>query len=366
MKNITLLTFVCGLTFAANTFANDIVFQFKQIQPEIKKQLEQSVSSNEYWLTVTGKELQNGIDLPLSASNSFVRVAPKLIEKNDTKTYIEPLNVNALTLLPKDGVMTKGTFAEQVFAQKEMNDAGFSDGSVALKVKSNKALQTLLLQTKQYLPDDARYLVHVKEKDSHAILNVNAPNELSNEANGFELTSLAFTDQNIKVTGISARLKSPTQRIIDVGITNNLISFNEQLAYVGAINGLYEIELQVEGTLANSPIKRSIKIPFVNVKQTAKIDANYSFTELANRINASVPLTVNEPGKFSIQATLQGSNDGKYFNAIATVEMAKMFNSDGNFSIPFNVKSRYREYRLTNVVLKDHSRLLVLNTPKAL
>lgn len=364
MKKRILLTLCCGLVTAANAYSNDVVYQFKQVQPRVEKNITQSIASNEYWMTVSGKQLKNGIDLPLSSRNSFVRVAPKITHKNDEQPYIEPLNVRSLKLTSKDGQQNKETFAEHVFAQKEMDDAGFSDGSVALKVKSNRVLQKYVLKTEQYLDDSSQYLVHVKEKESNAILNVVATNEMKSTSNLFALQSLKFTDPSIKVTHVSARLKSPTNQSVDVNVTHSGAKFSEQLDYIGAINGLYELELQVDAMQSNMPIKRTIKVPFVNTKQTAKTLPGYNFKEINNTVRASVTLAVNESGKFSIQATLQGSDDGKRFYNIATVEMAKTFSSDGNFDIPFNVKSRFKEYRLINVTLKDHSRLLVLETPK--
>lgn len=364
MKKLTLLTLCCGLVTAANAYSNDVVYQFKQVQPRVEKNTTQSITSNEYWITVSGKQLRNGVDLPLSARNSFVRVAPKITHKNDEQPYIEPLDVRSLKLISVDGLQNEEGFAEHVFAQKEMDDAGFSDGSVALKVKSNRALQKFVLKTEQYLDDSSHYLVHVKEKESNAILNVVSANEIKNTSNLFALQSLKFTDPSIKVTNVSARLKSPINQLVDVNVTHNGAKFSEPLDYVGAINGLYELELQVDAIQSNMPIKRTIKVPFVNSKQTAKTLPDYNFNEFNNTVSASVQLAVNEPGKFSIQATLQGSDDGKRFHNIATVEMAKTFSSDGNFDIPFNVSSSFKEYRLTNVTLKDHSRLLVLETPK--
>ncbi|WP_372766224.1 DUF4785 domain-containing protein [Pseudoalteromonas sp.] len=363
MKKLTFVSLCCTLIYASNIFAEQIVYQYKQVQPHVAKHHNQSLDSNEYWITVSGQQLKRGVDLPLSAKNSFVRVAPKITHKSDEQPYIEPLDVRSLKLTSNDAQQNKETFAEHIFAQKEMDDAGFSDGSVALKVKSNKALQKFVLKTDQYLDDSSQYLVHVKEKESKAILNVIAANEMKSTSNLLALQSLQFSDPNIKVTNVSAKLKSPMKENVDVNVTSSGIRFTESLDYIGSIDGLYELELQVDAELSNMPIKRSIKVPFVNMKQTAKTSTNYTFTEINNLVKVTVPLTVSDPGKYSVQATLQGSNDGKQYFDIATVAMAKEFSMNGNFEIPFKVNTGYNFYQLSNVVLKDHSRLLVLETP---
>lgn len=366
MKHFTVLTLCASLLSAFSLYAEPVVYQFKKVQPAVEQQFQQALKSDEYWMTISGKALKQGVELPLSAQNSFVRVAPKFDVANTQ--FIEPLDVSALSLTPNSKVLTKGNRAqvEQVFAQKEMNDAGFTDGSVALKVKSQHALQQLTLKTNQYLLDDAKYLVHVKEKHSDVVLAVAASNRSTQSANQLAYQSLSFTDNAIQIKTMSAKLISPTNEKVTVGISNNHFNFDKALAYFGAINGLYELELQIDAQRANMPVKRSLKIPFVNFKQTAKALPNVTFSASQSHIEAKVPLMVNDAGRFSLQATLQGSNDGVRFYDIATVEMAKELNGDDSLSLPFTTQARYASYRLNNMVLKDQSRLLVLQTPEKL
>ncbi len=366
MKHFTVLTLFASLLSAFSLHAEPVVYQFKKVQPAVEKPLKQALKSNEYWMTISGKALKQGVELPFSAQNSFVRVAPKFDVANTQ--FVEPLDVSALSLTPNSKVLTKGNRAqvEQVFAQKEMNDAGFSDGSVALKVKSQNALQQLTLKTNQYLIDDAKYLVHVKEKYSDVVLAVAANNRSNQSANKLAYQSLSFTDNATQIKTMSAKLVSPTNEKVTVDIANNHFNFDKALAYFGAINGLYELELQIDAERANMPVKRSLKIPFVNFKQTAKALPNVTFSASQSHIEAKVPLMVNDAGRFSLQATLQGSNDGVRFYDIATVEMAKELNGDDSLSLPFTTQARYSSYRLNNMVLKDQSRLLVLQTPQKL
>lgn len=363
MKHFTVLTLCASLLSAFSLYAEPVVYQFKKVQPAVEQPLQQSLKSDEYWMTISGKALKQGVELPFSAQNSFVRVAPKFDVANT-----EPLDVSALSLTPNSKVLTKGNRAqvEQVFAQKEMNDAGFTDGSVALKVKSQHALQQLTLKTNQYLIDDAKYLVHVKEKHSDVVLAVAANNRSTQSTNKLAYQSLSFTDNAIQIKTMSAKLISPTNEKVTVDITNNHFNFDKALAYFGAINGLYELELQIDAQRANMPVKRSLKIPFVNFKQTARALPNVTFSASLSHIEAKVPLVVIDAGRFSLQATLQGSNDGVRFYDIATVEMAKELNGDDSLLLPFTTQARYSSYRLNNMVLKDQSRLLVLQTPEKL
>ncbi len=317
-----------------------------------------SVESNEYWQTVSGKALKAGVELAITDDKHLIRLAPKA--RFEAGQVIAPKAIDVKQLKLTDSLTQRALPVQQKANQVQMQQAGFDDGSIAL-TRQGKGLTRL--KTAQNLNDNAQYLIHVKEPNSKHVLRAKSH---FNKDTYSDTLSASFTlaNQHVTPSQVAMKVHSPVGEQVSANYQNGQVRFSQPLEQIGAINGFYEIEALVTQRVNGELVKRSIKLPFTNSMTTARL-GDASLSNFGTTVTARMPLTVNEPGRYSVTATLMTRQAGKEI-ALATVALADDFQTSGVVSLPFKLKSPVAgPLYLANVELVDQTRMLKFDaTPK--
>ncbi|KZY43171.1 hypothetical protein A3733_18275 [Pseudoalteromonas shioyasakiensis] len=245
---------------------------------------------------------------------------------------------------------------QAMVARKQMENAGFSDGSVGLKL--GQVNGKAMLRTSQALNDDDTYLLHVIEKGSSNALHAKSQFKVKDQhqrvAMQLSMGKKRFKDSDVKLT-----LSSPDGEKLDVRYENGEAVFNYPLETLGAINGYYELEASVDTKVNGQTVKRSIKMPFVHSSQTISMDKAKVTALGNNKYQAKVPVQVTDSGRYAIRATLTGKGNKGERIKLATVEVAKQIDSYDSFTMPFAVTQVAKApYELVDIELTDQTRML--------
>ena len=326
-------------------------------QAKINVQLTQQIESNEYWQSITGEELNKGVAL-YADNSALVRLAPGVNRESGAPQVSSPLEMTQLVIEGKETAIT------QLMAQKDLQAAGFHDGSVALTVKNTSA-EPMMLRSSQKLDASATYMVHVKEKQSPHKLAVSAPRLF--DANQHKTLSL---DANISGVELNAKntqvsLIAPDGGISEASLHKGNIAFKQPLSIVGAYQGFYEVQLSSLVNIDGQWVKRSVKMPFTNMAKTAALALD---TAQVSNTKASLVINVFEPGRYNVTATLQGTDKAGNTVRLQTLDTAQWLSRDKTVSLPFEFDKfdRYHNLELVDVKLTDQSRLMTLQYQESL
>lgn len=314
----------------------------------------QTMQSDEYWEEVSGKQLQHGITL-YAGKDALVRLAPMVSYQSGARYSSEDLELENIVLSDANKQVQMSPLA----AQAEMELAGFRDGSVALTV-NNRGDAPFVVKSLQSLQPDARYLVHVKEKNSPFKLSVSADKSVTEGENRL-LLDAQIDGNKMMPLATTAKLIAPDGTLHNAFYNGVGISFDFQPANVGAINGFYEVQLTGIINVENRLVKRSIKVPFINKKMTA------SFVKQKAHISKNrmfVDVLVNEEGRYNVKATLRGKNAAGDWQLLQTGEVAQWLSNNQSLMLPFDLAkfSDFTELSIVNVSLVDQSRLIALES----
>ncbi len=363
MKNL-LLIFVPVLLLGCNAQDDDssqvnessqieqTVYQWASVQKGGTPQRNVVKTSDEYWQTVTGRELKKGVAVYLTTDDNLIRVAPKASYDHGQVFKAKGIDIDQLELL-NNNAKTKYDLTATA-SQSVMQQAGFDDGSVALKGLTNG--DNAILKTRQALSDDDVYLIHVKEKNSPHLLTIKSGFEKSNQAQRLPV-ELSVGNKALLKDEITLSLISPVSEQVNVQYNAGTAEFSQPLEQLGAINGFYEIEARVMTEIKGKKVMRSVKVPFTNVTTTALLGAPKYQTN-ANKVVVNLPIEAEMPGRFAIKATLASKN-GDVVTQLATVEVAAQIDSFEQLSLPFDIATAPKgELFLMNVELTDQTRMM--------
>ncbi|MFC3034072.1 DUF4785 domain-containing protein [Pseudoalteromonas fenneropenaei] len=347
----TLLPVVLALTTGqTQAIENYVSYQYPSAHAAITEAPSQSLSSSEYWQVVSGKELRLGVEMAFSSSKSVVLLSPRAELKNG-QLYRAPAVKEGAIRLYTHGQEQKLTTS---YDRDEMAGYGFAPGSAAVQANQLKGKQATLRLT-QLIEDSDSYLLHVKESDSPYQLTVNANNVMA--AQGRLPIQAEFAGKKLAVSELQAMMRAPNGDAVAVSTQSDGIHLDAPLTYIGARQGLYNLELHSTQSVDGLQVKRSIRVPFVNQQQTANVVKHTLEVTSPSRVSAKVKLEVKEEGRYGVTATLFGLYQGK-FAALATTEAAQDFTQSDTLPLEFVLpKGATGPFKLSILELKDQTRL---------
>ena len=303
---------------------------------DLTTQNKKTYTSNEYWQVITGAQLNKGVKVYLSDASTLVKLTPKA--RLEQGAVFKPQNLELNQIQLGDNLASKQKLV-QLAAQKEMALAGFKDGSIALKVQNASLNAPSVLKYAQPLIADDKYIVHVKDKNSAFKLNVTAPLEIKKQFQPQLTIKAELTNKQFSNADVSARLISPLGESVELNYNQGKIDFSNELEQLGAVKGLYQVELDVSAKHLANKIKRTIKVPFIQTAQTANVVTTDINIQSSNKglINVNVPVSITQEGRFAVKATLQGYTLNNQKIDIATAEVAKFLSFDESLNMPFKV-----------------------------
>ncbi|WP_283711101.1 DUF4785 domain-containing protein [Pseudoalteromonas prydzensis] len=354
IKKLTQIAAAMMLVSTAANANEQTVYQFPEVQSASVSQLQTlEKDSVEYWQHVSGKELKRGVPVFVNQADNFIRIAPKA--RFDSGEVFKPHGLQLDKLSVRD-TNFKQLPMQAIAAREQMQNAGFSDGSVGLKL--GQINDRAMLKTSQALNDNDTYLVHVIEKGSRNALHAKSQFKLKQHQQRLAM-QLSMGQKRFKDNDVQLTLLAPDGEQLDVGYENGEAVFTYPLETIGAAKGYYELEANVKTKINGQIVKRSIKMPFVHSSQTITMD-NAKIAYLGNnQYQAQVPVQVTDYGRYAIRATLTGKGTKGQRVKLATVEVAKQIDNQDQFMMPFSVtKAAKAPFELMDIELTDQTRML--------
>lgn len=354
IKKITTLCAAIMLVNAAANANEQTVYQFPQVQPASAAPLQNlEKDSVEYWQRVTGKELKRGVPVFVNQAEHFIRIAPKA--RFDSGEVMKPHQLQVDMFSVRDESARQMPM-QAIAAREQMQNAGFRDGSVGLKL--GQVNGKAMLQTRQALGDQDIYLVHVIEKGSRSALRAKTQFKLKEQQQRLSI-NLSMGQKYIKDSDVELALFSPSGEQLEVRYEKGEAVFTYPLETIGAAKGYYELEANIKTNASGKIVKRSIKMPFVHSADTITMGKASVMSLGRNHFQAQVPVDVTDAGRFAIRATLTGTDSKGERVKLATVEVAKQIEGHGQFMMPFSsVRTANPPFELTDIELTDQTRML--------
>ncbi|MFB2732453.1 DUF4785 domain-containing protein [Shewanella mangrovisoli] len=297
------------------SFITPLYGEYRASQPV----LEQASQSDEYWLNVTGAELNAGVQLNLSQAGSLVRIAPRGDVSTGALMHAdavapERVQIQRIGHTPQGknaSPQATESLVKSLVSADALASAGLADDSSALQMSEKATAGEYRLQVSQPLVAKANYLVNVKEKGSPYQLSIKAPSAIAADAQtvGVKL-NLSQSDNQFAPQAKLKQADGTEQALAMVKQGDEwqaLVPADLPLASSNA--GLSEIEVTVQTLVDGRPVQRTVKTAFKSYVNSASIKPEVLTVwdkGVPNQVNFE--LNVAEAGRFGLSGVLTGTN----------------------------------------------------------
>ncbi|MDH1471038.1 DUF4785 domain-containing protein [Shewanella sp. GD03713] len=281
--------------------------------------LEQASQSDEYWLNVTGAELNAGVQLNLSQAGSLVRIAPRGDVSTGALMHAdavapERVQIQRIGQTPQGknaSPQATESLVKSLVSADALASVGLADDSSALQMSEKATAGEYRLQVSQPLVAKANYLVNVKEKGSPYQLSIKAPSAIAADAQtvGVKL-ALSQSDNQFAPQAKLKQADGTEQALAMVKQGDEwqaLVPADLPLASSNA--GLSEIEVTVQTQVDGRPVQRTVKTAFKSYVNSASIKPEVLTVwdkGVPNQVNFE--LDIAEAGRFGLSGVLTGTN----------------------------------------------------------
>lgn len=315
-------TYIAAPTLAPINTSTDYVSFITPLYGEYQASqpvLEQTSKSDEYWLNVTGAELNAGVQLNLSQAGSLVRIAPRGDVSTGALMHAdavapERVQIQRIGHTPQGknaSPQATESLVKSLVSADALASAGLADDSSALQMSEKATAGEYRLQVSQPLVAKANYLVNVKEKGSPYQLSIKAPSAIAADAQtvGVKL-ALSQSDNQFAPQAKLKQADGTEQALAMVKQGDEwqaLVPADLPLASSNA--GLSEIEVTVQTQVDGRPVQRTVKTAFKSYVNSASIKPEVLTVwdkGVPNQVNFE--LNVAEAGRFGLSGVLTGTN----------------------------------------------------------
>ncbi|NQZ11833.1 MAG: DUF4785 family protein [Algicola sp.] len=346
--------------------ANIINFSFAIAQDHQLDLNTQAVTtvSDEYYFTVSGRQLNKGIDIHTSQKGALIKIS----RQNDLGKALEN---EAMQL--RSASQPKKNLAINIIGENDLKTTGIFTASTAIKLTDEVKPGKLTLSYERPLAAKNLYVIHVKEKGTANKLEISTAKQQyrQGESFSFDAAMLANND-TLALDNVTAFIMSPSGkkfnasiRLTDSGIAQISASKQalEATAIEAPINGLYELHVNAMTNAGGQQIHRTGKIAFALSPDTADLNKLSLIFVNKNKATASIGLTVKTAGRFEVRGTLYGHDAQGNLQPLMETHSAQNFSAGKQaINIQFNqqilAKSTLKApYVLKNVRLFDQTRM---------
>ncbi|NRA82557.1 MAG: DUF4785 family protein [Gammaproteobacteria bacterium] len=320
--------------------------------------------SDEYWIEVSGKQLNQGIDLDVNHPQALIRLSAKQTKGAwlPDDHAIDPQDLS----LFKNQRSIANAFSQKV-TREQLATASIFPNSSAVKIAKKAGVGKFKLKVSKTLKSNQRYLINVKEKGSayQQVLFSERQSYLAGQTITVR-AAINYRERPLKNTKHMAFIKSPT------GISQAIDYQTEQGKIRLAIPNdlpatkpgqLYELHISSQGRDGSSSIKRNGKVAFAVAQPTARMTGNVT----ANNQSAQIGLEVASEGRYEVSGIVFGYNKNKVLMPIMLSASAHYLQA-GIQQVTLNFdpeilksSSLIGPYQLRSLKLTDQSRMAVLH-----
>ncbi|AQS39667.1 hypothetical protein Sps_04582 [Shewanella psychrophila] len=328
-----------------------------------------SSTSDEYWTTVTGTELNQGISLSISQASSVIRISPRADMSSGSLMHskaISPEKIQLLNLDNKSGASKSSSNIHSMADPQALATAGLTDDSSALTMSSSAKPGKYQLKVSEPLESTSSYLVNVKEKHSPYQLKLTSKIRVSSQSRTLDF-KLALTNshQQFKPTA-SLKHSDGSYQALNLMPNNGQwqVQLPETLAMPNSNQGLSEIQIDMQTNVNGTQVIRTVKTAFKQFVPSAKLQQQVN-TRWLEGIPASIDfsLDIADEGRFALSAYLTGTNSSGQDQMILKTESANWLTLD-NSTIQLKLDSKLIQssglgdpFKLVGLELKDQGQM---------
>jgi hypothetical protein len=265
--------------------------------------------SDEYWLEVTGEQLNKGLNIDISNPGALIRLSAKQI-KNGPSTLglaIDPSKVQ----LSKNKQALQNPF-KQTISQQQLATANVFPNSSAMQLDKSIGEGTFTLKVNQPLNAKQHYMVNVKEKNSPYKLHLSIAKQSYLAGEKITLNSFMNRSTNKMMTKLvnvnnSAYIKTPNGEKFNVNLQTLNGKFKIQVpqSNLPAKRGvLYELYVNSQANDHGLKIHRNAKVAFAIAQPTARMQGNFSINDKA----ANIHLNIASEGRYEVSGLVYGTS----------------------------------------------------------
>ncbi len=278
--------------------------------------------SREYWQTVDAAELDQGVDIDLSAPGALIRVSPGRGARKLTSTDLQ---------LAGNG---KAARLEKTASDAELQAAGMDveAGTAVVRVGRENARGRYTLRIPKA---SGRYVVHVFEPDSTVVLKARA--DRNHAVVGDTVTvDIALSDAGrTMAANAEALLVAPDGNSQPVVVTqgrDGRLSASVRLPTMATSTpGLWELQVFASG----DGLQRDARTAFAVAQPTARFKGDHAFNTRLLRV--ALPVEAGSPGRYEARGTLYASGPDRVLHPVAQAHVAAWFEpGDGMLVLDFD------------------------------
>lgn len=266
--------------------------------------------SREYWQTVEGADLGNGVDIELSAPGALIRVSPGRGARRLTANDLQ---------LSGNG---RSARLEKTASDAQLQAAGMDveAGTAVVRVGREHARGRYQLRIPQA---SGRYVVHVFEPDSPVVLTARA--NRNHAIVGETVTvDIALSDAGSAIAAnAEALLVAPDGVSQPMAVSrgrNGRLSASVRLpAMATATPGLWELQVFASG----DGLQRDARTAFAVAQPTARFKGTHAFN--AQLLRVALPVEAGSPGRYEARGTLYASGSDRVLRPVAQAHVAAWF-----------------------------------------
>tara|TARA_R110001592_G_scaffold104272_3_gene293449 strand:+ start:4058 stop:5260 length:1203 start_codon:yes stop_codon:yes gene_type:complete len=331
--------------------------------------------SDEYWFEATGKQLKVGVDLAISSPGALVRLSGKQT-KDKYSTQTKAIDPNSVQLF-KNNKKLSAPFSQKV-SQQEFATANIFPNSSAMKLNSKLGKGAFTLKVNEYLDDNQRYIVNVKEKNAEHKLHLSLAKQSYMQGQTINFTSQLKTTSTNKALLTQGKpiayIKMPSGKKSPLNFTKkgNQFQFTVPTSLTPAKRGqLFELYVETENTTNGLKVKRNAKVAFAVAQPTARIETVGDFGKkmVENQITANfvdIHLQVASEGRYEVSAMIYGSTSKK-LSLPFMLSRSAYYLTPGEHTVKLKLDTNIIKnsglkapYTVKNVRLMDQSRMALL------
>jgi hypothetical protein len=282
----------------------------------------QVAESREYWQTVDGAALNNGVDVDLSAPGALIRISPGRSARGLKSSDIE---------LAGNG---RSARLEKTATDAELQAAGMdvAAGTAMVRVGRENARGRYKLRVPKA---NGRYVVHVFEPESAVVLKARA-NRNHAVVGETIAVDIALTDNGRAMpTNAEALLVAPGGESQLVAVTrgrDGRLSASVRLPSIaGTTPGLWELQVFA----SSNGLQRDARTAFAVAQPTARFKGDHAVN--AKLLRVALPVEAGSPGRYEARGTLYASGPDHVLHPVAEAHVADwMSRGDGMLVLDFD------------------------------
>ncbi|NRA72774.1 MAG: DUF4785 family protein [Gammaproteobacteria bacterium] len=324
--------------------------------------------SDEYWMEVSGKQLNQGVALHISQPEALIRLSAKQTSQQwlPDDHAIDPDDLS----LTKNNTTINKAFSQKV-SRAQLATANIFPNSSAVKLSKAAGTGKFNIKVTKALVPTQRYVVNVKEKGSpyQQVLATQQQSYLAGQRISFN-AAVNKHNKPLIASSHQAFIKAPTGNKQAIAFENkdNHLSF-ELPDYLPATKPgeLYELYIDSQVNDGTTVINRTGKIAFALAQPTARMSAKVT----ANQQQATISLEVASNGRYEVSGIVYGIDKNNEYQPIMKSASAHYL-SAGEHDVALNFdpqlfkrSSLKPPYQLRGIKLTDQSRMAVLQRQSA-